>query len=211
MEGEKMGRRSLHTADELRELIIGASTDLIRESGLEGLSAREIARRIDYSPGTIYNSFENLDEVVLTIEGRLLDSLLDSLAELPQEGDDRAQVQSIARRYLEFVADNPKLWNLLVEHNLPAARMVPEWYRQKLEALMKTVERALLPLAKEGTRDEELARSARVLWAGVHGIASLSTANKLSMVASDHAGVMLDDFVRTYLAGFEEGAQRGRG
>lgn len=205
MEGENMGRRSLHTADELRELIIGASTELIRDAGLEGLSAREIARRIDYSPGTIYNSFENLDDLVLTIEGRLIDSLLDALASLPQEREDRARVQKIARRYLEFVAENPKLWNLLLEHNLPASRAVPDWYRQKLEALMKTLERALLPLAKGGISDDGLSRSARVLWAGVHGIASLSTANKLSMVASDHAGVMMDDFVRTFLAGFEQG------
>ncbi|MBX9862750.1 MAG: TetR/AcrR family transcriptional regulator [Hyphomicrobium sp.] len=200
-----MGRRSLHAADELRELIIGASTELIRDAGLEGLSAREIARRIDYSPGTIYNSFENLDDLVLTIEGRLIDSLLDALASLPQEREDRARVQKIARRYLEFVAENPKLWNLLLEHNLPASRAVPDWYRQKLEALMKTLERALLPLAKGGISDDDLSRSARVLWAGVHGIASLSTANKLSMVASDHAGVMMDDFVRTFLAGFEQG------
>lgn len=206
-----MGRRSLHTADELRELIIGASTDLIRESGLEGLSAREIARRIDYSPGTIYNSFENLDDLVLTIEGRLLDSLIDALAALPDERDDRVRVQKIASRYLEFVADNPKLWNLLLEHNLPASRSTPEWYRQKLEAVMKIFERALLPLAKDGIGDEELARSARVLWAGVHGIASLSTANKLSMVASDHASVMLEDFVRTYLAGFGRNNDAGRG
>lgn len=205
MEGENMGRRSLHTADELRELIIGASTELIRDAGLEGLSAREIARRIDYSPGTIYTSFENLDDLVLTIEGRLIDSLLDALASLPQEREDRARVQKIARRYLEFVAENPKLWNLLLEHNLPASRAVPDWYRQKLEALMKTLERALLPLAKGGISDDDLSRSARVLWAGVHGIASLSTANKLSMVASDHAGVMMDDFVRTFLAGFEQG------
>jgi AcrR family transcriptional regulator len=210
MEGENMGRRSLHTADELRELIIGASTDLIRESGLEGLSAREIARRIDYSPGTIYNSFENLDDLVLTIEGRLLDSLLSALAALPDERDDRVRVQKIASRYLRFVADNPKLWNLLLEHNLPASRSAPEWYRQKLEALMKTVERALLPLARDGISDEDLARSARVLWAGVHGIASLSTANKLSLVASDHAGVMLEDFVRTFLAGFEHDKAAGR-
>ncbi len=60
-----------------------------------------------------------------------------------------------------------------------------------------------MPLARDGISDEDLARSARVLWAGVHGIASLSTANKLSMVASDHASVMLEDFVRTFLAGFE--------
>src|SRR5262245_47845907 len=88
-----MGRRSLHTADELRELIIGASTELIEEAGFAGLSAREIARRINYSPGTLYNSFENLDELVLIIEGRLLDRLLDRLSAVPEGHDPRERVQ----------------------------------------------------------------------------------------------------------------------
>ena len=58
-----MGRRSSHTAEELRELILDASTALISEGGLASLSAREVARRIGYSPGTLYNVFENLDDV----------------------------------------------------------------------------------------------------------------------------------------------------
>jgi len=50
-----MGRRSIHSAEELRELIIQAATDIVERDGLAGLSAREIAKRIGYSPGTLYN------------------------------------------------------------------------------------------------------------------------------------------------------------
>jgi len=52
-----MGRRSTHTPQQLRELILDAAQDIIQVQGLAGLSAREIARRIEYSPGTIYNMF----------------------------------------------------------------------------------------------------------------------------------------------------------
>ncbi len=45
-----MGRRSIHTPEELRELIIDATTAIVEQQGLEGLSAREIAKRIGYSP-----------------------------------------------------------------------------------------------------------------------------------------------------------------
>jgi len=69
-----MGRRSVHTPEELRELIIQAATEIVEQHGLEGLSAREVAKRIGYSPGTIYNVFENLDDLLLTIEARLLAS-----------------------------------------------------------------------------------------------------------------------------------------
>ena len=44
-------------------------------------------------------------------------------------------------------------------------------------------------------------RAARVLWAGVHGITSLSTADKLSNITSEAAGPLVHDLVSTYLAG----------
>jgi len=196
-----MGRRSLHTADELRELIISASTELIQEAGLGGLSAREIARRINYSPGTLYNSFENLDDLVLTIEGRLLDNLIEALAAVPESGDPRERVHNIAKCYLAFSARNPKLWNLLFEHHMPVLQKVPGSYGEKFEALMGTVEDALRPLAG-GLGDDEVKRSARALWAGMHGIASLSVADKLSIISADDAGVLMDKLVRNYLSGF---------
>jgi AcrR family transcriptional regulator len=197
-----MGRRSLHTADELRELIISASTELIQEAGLGGLSAREIARRINYSPGTLYNSFENLDDLVLTIEGRLLDGLIETLSAIPADGDPRDRVHKVARVYFSFAAHNPKLWNLIFEHHIPAGQSVPESYRQKFEALMGKVEDALRPLAK-GRSEAEVKRAAQVLWAGMHGISSLSAADKLSIIAAGDAGVLVDDLVSNYLDGFE--------
>ena len=148
-----MGRRSVHTADQLRELILEASTALIEEHGLAGLSAREIARRIEYSPGTLYNIFENLDDLVLTIEGRLLDRLANVLATLPADDDPRENVVRLALAYLKFTHDNPRLWNLLFEHHLPAGRAVPAWYQQKLDGLMARVEAALDPLTSGRTAE----------------------------------------------------------
>lgn len=197
-----MGRRSVHTADQLRELILDASTALIEEHGLAGLSAREIARRIEYSPGTLYNIFENLDDLVLTIEGRLLDRLAEALGNVTSEGGPREHVVRLALAYLKFTHDNPRLWNLLFEHHLPAGRAVPSWYQQKLDSLMNKVEQALDPLTA-GQEPDAKKRAARVLWAGVHGITSLSTADKLSTISADAAAPLVEDLVRTYLTGLE--------
>ena len=68
-----MGRRSIHTPDELRELIIEATTEIVEQVGLEGLSAREIAKRVGYSPGTLYNVFGSYDELLLRVNARTLD------------------------------------------------------------------------------------------------------------------------------------------
>ena len=142
---------------------------------------------------------------MLTIEGRLLDGLLDALESVPQGGEPQEGVHRIATCYLAFAAQNPKLWNLLFEHHLPATAALPSWYQQKLEGLMSRVEEALAPLFAPG-REGDRQRAARVLWAGVHGITSLSTADKLSVVTTESANRLVDDLVRTYLAGLANGA-----
>jgi hypothetical protein len=53
-----------------------------------------------------------------------------------------------------------------------------------------------------------LRRSARSLWAGLHGVTSLSTTNKVGQVTIEAANELVDDLVETYLAGL---AQRRAG
>lgn len=197
-----MGRRSVHTPEELRENILQAATELITASGLGGMSAREIARRIGYSAGTIYNVFDNLDDLILTIEGRMLDQLDNKLSALPAGLPPRAALLQLAEAYLAFTHANPKLWNLLFEHHLPPSTDVPVAYKAKLEGLLNRVEAAIAPLV--GGTDADKKRSARVLWAGVHGITSLSTADKLSNVTVESAWPLVKDLVETYLDGLDQ-------
>lgn len=197
-----MGRRSTHTPQQLRDLILDAAQSIIESNGLAGLSAREIARRIEYSPGTIYNMFQNLDDVVLHVEARVLDALEARLADVLKSGDEAGAVLRLAHAYLAFTHEKPKLWNLLFEHHLPKDAQLPPWYQEKLELLMSRVEDALAPLFPP-TAAAERKRAARVLWAGVHGVTSLSTADKLSAVTSESAGTLIDDLVDTYLAGLK--------
>ncbi len=196
-----MGRRSTHTSQQLRELILDAAQEVIDAQGLAGLSAREVARRIGYSPGTIYNMFTNLDDVILNVEGRVLDALNERLSTVPDtEGGIDTRIARIAHVYLAFTREQPRLWNLLFEHHMPAGAELPGWYQQKLEGLMAHVERALAPHFAPG-READRHRAARVLWAGVHGITSLSTADKLSVVTAETAGRLVDDLVGTYVKG----------
>jgi len=197
-----MGRRSIHTPEELRELIIDATTVIVEQEGLEGLSAREIAKRVGYSPGTLYNVFENLDDLLLIIEARLLDELATRLADTDRSGSPTERLRRLVGNYFAFTQERPKLWNLLNEHRMPAGRAVPDWYQEKLDRLLSALDEALAPLltgSDPGTRR----RHARTLWASVHGMTSLSTADKLSHVTAHAGSALVDDLVLTYLAGLQ--------
>jgi AcrR family transcriptional regulator len=202
-----MGRRSTHSPEELRELILQATERLVEHNGLAGLSAREIARSIGYSAGTLYNCFEHLDDLILHVEARVLDHLDRELAAVERTSTPEEHVHRLALSYLAFTLRRPKLWNLLFEHHLPATMPVPVWYQEKLDALLARVEAALRPMAGK-ISDAELQRAARVLWAGIHGITSLATAEKLANVTHDTAQRLVDDLVTHYLAGMRTLAKK---
>ena len=80
---------------------------------------------------------------------------------------------------------------------------MPPWYQTKLEGLLARVEDALEPLL-DAPDAQARRRTARVLWAGVHGITSLATTDKLSVVTTDAAPALVDDLVSVYLKGLPE-------
>ncbi|MBX9925152.1 MAG: TetR/AcrR family transcriptional regulator [Hyphomicrobiaceae bacterium] len=198
-----MGRRSAHTPDQLRELIIAAATELIVERGLSGLSAREIARKVNYSPGTIYNVFRDLDDLIFTIESRMLDDLAAKISALPPHADVSKRLTSLAQLYLRFSLQKPQLWNLLMEH-VPASRdALPADFKARIKGVVAAVERIVQPLA--GHDEDRTRRATAVLWSGLHGISTLATANKLSHVTDDDAFSLVTDFVTTFVAGLNAG------
>ena len=195
-----MARRSTHTAKELRELILQAATGLIQEHGLAGVSAREIARRISYSPGTIYNVFENLEDIIKNIQSRMLQRLAEQLAAIPKTSSPRTDTLALAHAYLEFSRENPGLWSLLYEHRPPDLGRSKTKCHAQLEPILKQFEDALAPLMTAGSR-QGVQHCAQTLWAGLHGIASVTCAGNLLNVSGQTASALVDEFVNTYVNG----------
>lgn len=205
-----MGRRSTHTSEQLRELIIRSAHDIIAEHGLAGVSAREIARRIGYSPGTLYNLFDSLADLMLEVEALMLDALDQRLAELSESDAPDDRLNQLAQAYLSFSREHPKLWSLISQHGIPPKSAVPQWYSERIERLMGRIESALACHLPPGdTNPQALKRSARVLWAGLHGLTAFFTVDKFAGATDLPVETLVDDFVSTYLAGLKERARGG--
>ena len=113
-----MGRRSDHTREELEQLIVGAGHTLLAEVGYQRFSAREVAKRIGYSVGTIYNVFDSLDDLMLAINGRTFLIWAETVARnLEKAGPDRIAV--LVAAYFEFATSNRNLWMAIYDHRLP--------------------------------------------------------------------------------------------
>ena len=139
----------------------------MHEVGFARFSAREVAKRIGYSIGTIYNVFGSYDGLILAINGRTLELWRDYLSvKLEDATGDR--LRHAIDAYFEFAIVHRHAWAALYDFRLPDDLDPPEDYQRKLTAIIDIVVRevaAALP-SERASEAEPLARS---LLATVHG------------------------------------------
>ncbi len=193
-----MARRSDHSREELYDMALEAARQIAEKEGLRGLKARRIAREIGYTIGTLYNLFEDLDDLIIHLNGRTLDDLYQVFARVKLDGEPDAATRALAACYIQFTRNHPKLWDILFEHHLPDGRELPEWHNEKIRQLLDVVERALAPLFPAG-QEVERHHCARVLWSSLHGICSLESKDKL--IKTESVEALSDSLISNYLAG----------
>ncbi len=162
-----MARRSDHTRAELREMIIGEGHRQMEEVGFARFSAREVAKRIGYSIGTLYNVFGSYDHLILAINGRTLDLWLAYLERrLADVKGDR--LHAAVDAYFRFALDHRHAWTALFDFRLAEGEAPPEDYAVKLTAIVDAVERELAGELPPEHSDKAPALT-RSLLATVHG------------------------------------------
>ena len=173
-----MARRSDHSRPELTRMALDAAQKIMEKQGLRGLSTREIAKSIGYSPGTLYQLFADLDDLILQVNARTLDGLIASCTQVDMGQGPEAALQDLARRYIAEVNRHPELWHAVFEHSLPPGRETPAWWTERTARLLGFAGHAIAPLFGPG-EDALCRHEAKVLWAGLYGIAALAAADKL--------------------------------
>lgn len=187
-----MAKKPRKTHDVLKEKTLNAAEKIVRNQGLSALTARAIATEVGYALGTLYNMFENLDDVILHVNARTLDTMHDEMKPA-------RSITALAKVYIRFAGANPHVWNMLFEHTQKTSGTLPEWYQARIERMFSLAE-ALL--AKEIETDKKsLKRSTKVLWASIHGICSLSLNGTLETTKSEPASVLAEALIDAYING----------
>lgn len=147
-------------------MIVAEGHRLMAETGFAAFSAREVARRVGYSVGTIYNVFDSLDHLLIAINSRTFEIWTDYLTQRIEGGSDR--IRALVQAYFDFAREHPKLWMAIYDHRLPAGMAMPDRDMEKRRALTQIIfdEIARQLPARSESEVEHLARS---LIATVHG------------------------------------------
>ncbi|MPT48786.1 MAG: TetR/AcrR family transcriptional regulator [Sphingobium sp.] len=179
-----MGRRSDHSREELEALILDAGQNLMAQVGFAHFSAREVAKRIGYSVGTIMHLFSSVDHLVLAINSRTfllwtawLEERLSGVS-----GNDR--IYALVQGYFDFAAHHHNLWSAIYEHRLPADMAMPDAHNELRGCLMTLVEQEIAAVLPHVEQDE-VARLARSLVASVHGHCAFALSGSFALLGED--------------------------
>lgn len=148
-------------------MIVAEGHRLMTETGFAAFSAREVARRVGYSIGTIYNVFESLDHLLIAINSRTFELWTDYLRKRI-EGGGVDRIRALVEAYFDFAREHSKLWMAIYDHRLPPGIPMPDRDMEKRRALTQIVfdEIARQLPARSDSEVEHLSRS---LIATVHG------------------------------------------
>lgn len=196
-----MGRRSDHSRNELEEMILATGSALIAEVGLAGFSAREIARRIGYSIGTIHNLFGSSDRLIAAINTRTFGLWAASLGTALDAAPAGDRIAALVDAYFAFARTNPHLWAAIYDHRLAALTDADHAARGILtEIVVAEVARALGRPA-----DPQVNTLARSLIATVHGHCAFALSGAWELMGESAADAEALKRVRETLAAAAEG------
>ncbi len=148
--------------------MLSAAMEMLARDGLQGVSIRAVAMALGLAPNALYHYFESRQHLEVALASRVAAMLHEVLAKACQGKRADAAIRAMVKSYLSFARDHHLLYEAIVVPR-PASgddAVAPEllWH-----FVVQQVSRVSGP-----TRSHEAAVS---IWALVHGMAALQTAN----------------------------------
>lgn len=149
-----------------KDMILDAAFSIVRESGMEGLSNRELAKKLNCSIRPIYYQFESAEqmqkELYSKIEKYFYKFLMDNMV------DDIPKYKQIGINYIKFAKKEKKLFQILF---INETNLSPDAFVSKDGEDYKELEK-LIRLSTNLNKDDIKSFHTK-MWIFSHGIATL--------------------------------------
>lgn len=181
-----------------REQITEAALDIVREEGLDNLTARALGQRLGSSACPIFTVFENMEEV----QQAVLQAARGIYKQYVDRGlSEKIAFKGVGTQYILFAVNEPRLFQILFmsEHgSVPdldnVLPMIDESYGRILSSIT----------AAYGMREEMAERLYRHLWIYTHGIATLC-ATRTCRFSGEEISNMMTEVCKSLLKYMGEG------
>ena len=163
---------------ERRQAMLDAAQEIAAVSGWSSVTIRKVAEKVQYSPGMVYEYFENKDDLLISLIREAYHHLFLLMQQAyQQEGnaDDRLVVMMLA--FWHFAMQKPELYQAMNGVNgIPLYRkgLLPETLQ-----LTELITKALSSLAAFRT-DEELADGMFIAQGTINGLAATTLSGSIT-------------------------------
>jgi AcrR family transcriptional regulator len=173
--------KSPEEREKLRASILDAARSLFVERGIEAVSMREIAKKINYSATTLYHHFADKDALLQALCDEDFLALANGMRAIMQIPDHIHRIRALVNGYAQFALQHPNHYRLMfmtprAPCNLETTQIQQGNTEQDAYAQLKLVVQEAFDagLFKPELTDVELL--AQTLWASIHGVCSLEIA-----------------------------------
>jgi AcrR family transcriptional regulator len=105
--------------DSLKDALIDEAFAVIEASGVEGLSLREVARRLGVSHQAPYKHFPSRDHILAAVVARCFREFAAHLEARPARTDPFEDLGEMGLAYLAYARENPLKYRLMFNSSLP--------------------------------------------------------------------------------------------
>jgi AcrR family transcriptional regulator len=162
-----------------RQAILNAAREIAASEGWSAVTTRKVAERIEYTHPTLYAHFDSKGALLneLTREGYR--ELLATLRAARAGAASPAQAaHDMAQAYCAFAWQHRELYEAM--HGLSGLSVAPDVYRREGQAVLAEAQAAIEAwAAAERVRLQQAEDAVQILWATLHGIASLGLSRQV--------------------------------
>lgn len=184
---------------EMQALILEAAKELFLKEGYDKTSIRSIAEKIEYSPGTIYQYFDDKDDIFFVLHFFAFQDLLAEMDKNCQFKKPLDNLLAIGKTYINFALKNPELYDLMFIMRAPICSLQSKKEQLFEKIKGKDTENASMEWEEgfatfnrlknimQACINENLIKYDNVeiasinMWANVHGLASLYIRDRFQM------------------------------
>jgi AcrR family transcriptional regulator len=207
--------KAARTPEELeaaKQRILEKALDIITERGYEGLSMRRLGRHLGMTAATVYNYFQNKEEIYLHVLTRGFDLLYNDMLRASRSIDDPFEkLRAILKAWLDFGLNQSNYYDIMLTLYIPKYRdfvggpLEPLAHKELMTALQipDLIVEVLEELADSyGNIRKEDARIHFIrLMTAIHGVVSLYN-NTILVYVHDRPEDILETLMESHLSFF---------
>ncbi len=166
------------TKDEIRVDLIVKAREILKDKGIEYLTARKLSDYSGYSVGTIYNQFKSMDNLVMWENCLTLDELAEYLKTAEKTSDAYRNLNRIIDKFVDFVLENKSLWFVLYNFHFKGVRdKFAAFYLRRIIKIVQLLEGNVSKLFNKVSGKERKV-SVEVLFITLFALSSLLTTER---------------------------------